>query len=237
MRSQTDSFPSRPCGKVSASAYTCPKPHGYFSCSRPELIALVPSNALRILDIGCGQGEFARGLRESRPASTLEIIGVEVSESAAETAANVVDELILGNVEQVALGYQDYFDCIVFGDVLEHLIDPWSMLRRAEGLLRTTGTVIASIPNVQHWRVIIDLMLGRWEYSEFGIMDSTHLRFFTRKSIYNLFAAGGFVVRQIFPLLVTKKAKIAHRVTGGLADPFLTRQYVVLAESARNRGA
>jgi O-antigen biosynthesis protein len=234
MRFETSSFSSPPRGNASASAFTYAKPQGYFSCSRPELVALVPSNALRILDIGCGQGEFARTLRASRPACTLEIVGVEVSESAAETAAGAVDELIIGNVEQVALGYEDYFDCIVFGDVLEHLVDPWSMLRRAEGLLHSTGTVIASIPNVQHWRVIIDLMLGRWEYREFGIMDSTHLRFFTRKSIQSLFTEGGFVVRHILPLLVTQKAKIAHRIAGGFVDPFLTRQYVVVARRARS---
>jgi len=105
-------------------------------------------------------------LRAARPQSKLEIVGVEVSESAGQIATQVLDRLVVGNAEQVELEYENYFDCVIFADVLEHLIDPWRMLRRARRFLRGDGTIVASIPNVQHWSVLAGLIggryLGRW---------------------------------------------------------------------------
>ena len=212
------------------AVHVSPKPQEYFSCSRPELAALVPSDAMRILDVGCAAGQLAGTLRANRPSVKLEIVGIEVSPEAARIAAATVDTVILGNIENISLDCGKYFDCIILGDVLEHLVDPWSALRKVETLVRDSGTVIASIPNVQHWRVIVDLIRGRWEYREFGIMDSTHLRFFTRNTIYNLFGGGGLLVTQISPLLTTTKAKIIHRIMAGVADSFLAHQYLVVAK-------
>src|ERR1700730_12448250 len=216
---------------VAREVCTYVKPEGYFYSTRPELIPLVPPTAVRILDVGCGEGSFARSLRAARTGSKLEIVGVEFCESAAEIAASAVDRLFVGDAEQVELRYENYFDCVVFADVLEHLIDPWRMLRRTRTLLQSNGTIIASIPNIQHWSVLANLMRGHWEYSEHGIMDNTHLRFFTKKSIRDLFTSTGFRLRTIFPLLsTTTRVKLARTVTLGLAIPFLTRQYLVVAE-------
>jgi 2-polyprenyl-3-methyl-5-hydroxy-6-metoxy-1,4-benzoquinol methylase len=205
------------------------KPNGYFSCRRNELIPLVPPDASRILEIGCAEGGFARSLRLARPTSRLEIVGVELFESAAKKAANVLDKVIVGNVEGIDLPYEDYFDCIVFADVLEHLVDPWRMLRRAKNLLRRDGVIVASIPNVQHSRVLLNLILGRWEYEQYGIMDSTHLRFFTRKTINTLFTSTGYELRRVSSILGSTRVKLLHLATVGLADPFVTRQYLVVA--------
>jgi 2-polyprenyl-3-methyl-5-hydroxy-6-metoxy-1,4-benzoquinol methylase len=211
-----------------------PKPEGYFSCTRPELVPLIPPHATRILEVGCGEGGFARTLRAARPGSKLEIVGLEASESAGEIASNVLDRLVVGNAEQVELDYENYFDCVVFADVLEHLVDPWKMLRRARTFLRGNGTIVASIPNVQHWSVLVDLIRGRWEYAQYGIMDSTHLRFFTKRSIRDLFVSTGFTPRTIAPLLgTTARAQIARLATAGLAVPFLARQYLVVADPKR----
>jgi len=212
-----------------AAAYSDDKPNGYFSCPRSDLIPLVPSNASRILEIGCAEGGLARSLRLARPASKLEIVGVELFESAAEKAAAVLDRVIVGNVEQIDLPYENYFDCVIFADVLEHLVDPWRMLRRAKTLLRRDGVIVASIPNVQHSRVLINLFFGRWEYEQFGIMDSTHLRFFTRKSIDTLFQSTGYELRRVSGLLGSTRVKLMHFATAGLADPFVTRQYLIVA--------
>jgi O-antigen biosynthesis protein len=214
-----------------AAVGTHVKPKGYFSCTRPELIPLVPPTATRILDVGCGEGGFARSLRAARSGSKLEIVGVEFCESAAEIAASAVDRLFVGNAEHVELRYENYFDCVIFADVLEHLIDPWRMLQRARTLLQPDGAIIASIPNVQHWSILANLIRGHWEYAEYGIMDSTHLRFFTRRSISDLFTSTGFRLRRIFPLLsTTTRVKIARLATASLAIPFLARQYLVVAE-------
>jgi 2-polyprenyl-3-methyl-5-hydroxy-6-metoxy-1,4-benzoquinol methylase len=216
----------RPSNDV-AAVYFDAKPNGYFSCPRSELIPLVPPDASRILEIGCGEGNFAKALRAARP--ELEIVGVELCESAARTASSVLDRVIVGNVERIDLPYEDYFDCVIFADVLEHLVDPWRMLRRAKNLLRREGAIVASIPNVQHSRVLINLILGRWEYEEYGIMDSTHLRFFTRKSIRSLFTSTGYELRHVSGLLGSTRVKLMHFATAGLADPFVTRQYLVVA--------
>jgi 2-polyprenyl-3-methyl-5-hydroxy-6-metoxy-1,4-benzoquinol methylase len=186
------------------------------------------------LEVGCGEGGFARTLRAARPGSKLEIVGLEASESAGEIASNVLDRLVIGNAEQVELDYENYFDCVVFADVLEHLVDPWKMLRRARTFLRGNGTIVASIPNAQHWSVLVDLIRGRWEYAQYGIMDSTHLRFFTKRSIRHLFVSTGFTPRTIVPLLGTSaRAQIARLATAGLAVPFLARQYLVVADPKR----
>jgi ubiquinone/menaquinone biosynthesis C-methylase UbiE len=209
------------------------KPQGYFSCDRPELVPLIPAEAMRILEVGCGEGRFATALRAARPKSRLEIVGVEVNEAAGRVARNVLDRLIVGNVEQLEVSYDSYFDCVVFSDVLEHLVDPWNMLRRARRFLKDGGQIVASIPNVQHWSVLANLLRGRWEYGEFGIMDNTHLRFFTRESIRHLFESTGFGVTEIRPLLgVTARARITRLATGGLAVPFLARQYLVVARKS-----
>lgn len=211
------------------AAYTYVKPEGYFSCPRTELVPLVPPTASRVLDIGCGDGEFARSLRAARQPSKLEIVGVELCEGPAQRAASALDSVIVGNVEQLDLPYEDYFDCVILADVLEHLIDPWSIVRRVKKLLRRHGHIVASIPNVQHWAVLAGLMLGNWEYCDFGIMDRTHLRFFTRKSIAALFNSNGFELPYLIPRIESPRAKMAHAATVGLADSFLARQYLVVA--------
>jgi ubiquinone/menaquinone biosynthesis C-methylase UbiE len=209
------------------------KPLGYFSCDRPELVPLIPAEATRILEVGCGEGRFANTLRAARPASRLEIVGVEVNEAAGQVARSVLDRLIVGNVEQLEVNYDNYFDCVVFADVLEHLVDPWNMLRRARRFLKDGGRIVASIPNVQHWSVLANLFRGRWDYAEYGIMDNTHLRFFTRTSIRNLFESTGFGAVEIRPMLgATVRARITRLATGGLAIPFLARQYLVVAQKS-----
>jgi O-antigen biosynthesis protein len=211
------------------AAYTYVKPEGYFSCPRTELVPLVPRKALRVLDIGCGEGGFAQSLRAARQPSRLEIVGVELCEGPAQRAASVLDTVIVGNVEQLDLPYEEYFDCVVLADVLEHLIDPWRLVRRVRRFLRRDGHVVASIPNVQHWAVLAGLMVGNWEYCDFGVMDRTHLRFFTRKSIKALFNSNGFELTCVIPRVESARAKMAHVATAGLADSMLARQYLVVA--------
>src|SRR4029453_8192260 len=100
------------------------KPEGYYACTRTELEPLVPTNATRILEFGCGEGGFARTLRAARPESGLEIVGVELDESAGKIAQRTLDRVIVGDAEQVELSYRNHFDCVIFADVLEHLVDP-----------------------------------------------------------------------------------------------------------------
>ena len=170
----------------------------YFDCPRPELQALVPETAQRLLDIGCGAGRFGESLKAKYG---LEVVGVEVDPAAAAKAKVRLDHVLVGDVESEAIDLPaDSFDVITAGDVLEHLRDPLHVLRRAHKWLRPNGRFIASIPNVQNQQVLRSLLAGNWTYQPAGLLDRDHLRFFTRREIEKLFFRAGYELQQIRPL-------------------------------------
>jgi SAM-dependent methyltransferase len=206
------------------------KPRDYYSHPRRELISLIPASAVRILEVGCAEGVFANSLRESRMPNCVEIVGVEMNPSAALKAEQCVDRVFVGSIENLELPFENYFDCVVFADVLEHLVDPWKTLEKIKGYLRPGGFVVASIPNVQHWRVILSLFRGEWEYTKEGTLDDTHLRFFTRKSIIDFFGTAEFAVREVRAHVPTPKGRQLNWMTARIVEAFLTFQYYVVAE-------
>ena len=146
----------------------------------------------RVLDVGCATGYLAEALS----ARGCTVSGVEFDAEAAEQARPHLERLVVGDIETMDLSEvfgEDRFDVIVFGDVLEHLRDPLSALRRAKALLTERGSVVASIPNIAHGSVRLALVAGRFDYQELGLLDSTHVRFFTRSSIEDLFREAGMV--------------------------------------------
>jgi 2-polyprenyl-3-methyl-5-hydroxy-6-metoxy-1,4-benzoquinol methylase len=167
----------------------------YFGESRPEMSPFVPSTCRRLLDIGCGAGTFGASLKQNRQ---IEIWGVELIDSVAKQAATRLDRVITGAFEPETNLPAGAFDCIVFNDVLEHMIAPEKALRYARTLLASGGTVLASIPNVRHLPVLWQLGIhGRWEYGDCGLLDKTHLRFFTRASITAMFKKEGYTVNSV----------------------------------------
>ena len=146
----------------------------------------------RVLDVGCATGYTAKVLR----GLGCEVSGVEYDEAMAAQARPHLDRLEVGDVEQldlVGLFGAGSFDAVVFGDVLEHLRDPVEVLRRCRPLLAAGGSVVASIPNVAHGSVRLALLHGRFDYTETGLLDRTHLRLFTRDAVLGLFADAGYV--------------------------------------------
>jgi 2-polyprenyl-3-methyl-5-hydroxy-6-metoxy-1,4-benzoquinol methylase len=137
-----------------------------------------------------------------------------------------------GNIEQldlpIAPGSIDVVLCL---DVLEHLVDPWTTAARLAKLLKPRGVLIASIPNVRHFRVVLPLLFrGRWEYGEFGLMDRTHLRFFTEQSARQLLRQAGLRVDDVRKSgleSLHKRAVIA--LSAGLLEPLLVFQYLIRA--------
>lgn len=171
------------------------KPRQYYQWVRPEMQECVPSECKRILDVGCGEGAFGESLKRMRG---VEVYGVEPTNSAAVVASKRLDSVIQGFFGQELPIPTQYFDCIVFNDVLEHMTDPEAALRYAKTLLRPGGTVVASIPNISYLPVVRDLIFrDRWEYVDAGTLDRTHLRFFTHTSIKNMFEREGFRVATI----------------------------------------
>jgi 2-polyprenyl-3-methyl-5-hydroxy-6-metoxy-1,4-benzoquinol methylase len=167
----------------------------YFVDARPEMLSFVPTNCRRLLDVGCGTGTFGASLKQDRP---VEVWGVEPFASAAVKAAGKLDRVITGPFGPETDLPVGTFDCIVFNDVLEHMVAPDQALRYAKTLLSAGGTILASIPNVRYLPVLWQLAVcGRWDYEDCGVLDKTHLRFFTRSSLLRMFQDEGYTVKSI----------------------------------------
>jgi 2-polyprenyl-3-methyl-5-hydroxy-6-metoxy-1,4-benzoquinol methylase len=167
----------------------------YFHGERHEMLSLVPLHSSTILEVGCGSGNFGKLLKER---SSVQVWGIEMEEQAAAIANQKLDKVICEGFSRKLNLPAKSFDCIVFNDVLEHLIDPFDALLYCKELLRPNGAVVASIPNVRYFHNIISLVLyGNWEYADEGILDRTHLRFFTYHSILNMFERLGYSVESI----------------------------------------
>ncbi len=171
------------------------KPDQYYQNVREDLIPLIPEDAQSILDVGCASGQTGRFLKETRH---VFVSGIESNPVVADQARGVLDDVVTGDIESMCIPYQKgSFDCIVFADVLEHLVDPLSVLKKLKPCLKDGGTLVASIPNVQFLGVVNHLIEGNWTYQKEGILDETHLRFFTFKEIKKLIEAAGFEITQI----------------------------------------
>jgi 2-polyprenyl-3-methyl-5-hydroxy-6-metoxy-1,4-benzoquinol methylase len=165
----------------------------YYQQPRYEVAALVPSDALRVLDVGCAEGILGQHLLERGAA---EVVGIEQVAAVARRAETRLTRVLCGDVATVDLPEDlGRFDCIIFADVLEHLADPVAVLRRFLPLLADGGTIVASIPNVRHHAILHMLAEGHWSYQDSGIMDRTHLRFFTLKEIQALFDGLGLDIK------------------------------------------
>lgn len=175
------------------------KSASYYENVRNDLIPLIPMDAKCILEVGCAAGMTGRELKKR---SGVFVAGIELNAKAAEAAKTVLDDVVQGSIEEIDLPYSDgSFDCVLFADVLEHLVDPLSALLKVRRLLKKDGTVVASIPNVQFHGVIHKLIEGNWTYEKEGILDETHLRFFTYKEIVKLFDRAGYTIQTVEEVL------------------------------------
>lgn len=167
------------------------------------------------------------------------IAGVELVPEAAERAKQNMDEVVCGDIETMALPWrEETFDALVFADVLEHMVDPWRVLGQLAKLLRPGGIAVASIPNVQNHRVVRNLLRGKWEYSDSGLMDRGHMRFFTWEGIVGLFNGAGLDVvdrRCLYNLKLRRR--IMMWLTFGKIEPFLVRQYLVVGRKPETQSA
>jgi methionine biosynthesis protein MetW len=157
-----------------------------------KIISMI-GKGLRVLDVGCGSGNLGKYLKEKL---NCYVVGIEVDEEAAKIASKFYDEIIIADVEQLQeLKYpQKYFDAIIMADILEHLKRPDLLLIKLKQYLKTDGKLIASLPNVARLENRLKLLFGKFEYQETGILDKTHLRFFTLKTAKKLFESTGYKI-------------------------------------------
>jgi 2-polyprenyl-3-methyl-5-hydroxy-6-metoxy-1,4-benzoquinol methylase len=157
------------------------------------VVSLVPPRA-RVLEFGCATGYMSEVLRAQLGCA---VTGVEISPEAAAIAADHCDQVIVGDAE--VLDYDDLlgeerFGAVLFADVLEHLRDPGALLRRVRPFISEEGVVVASVPNVAHASVRLALLGGEFRYRDTGLLDDTHIRFYTRESIQDLFEGSGYAI-------------------------------------------
>ncbi len=201
----------------------------YYFSIRHDLVDLIPPGTKRILEVGCAGGMTGKRLKEK---GFQEVVGIECIEEIGQQGEMYYDRLFIGDVENVELPYEKgHFDCILYPDVLEHLRDPWKTIKKHNALVKNDGIILCSIPNVRHYRVIKKLVFkGKWEYQDDGIMDKTHLRFFTLSSIIELLIDAGFEpAHMVKKPSAAKWLKIANRLSGGGLIDCLVRQYIILA--------
>jgi GT2 family glycosyltransferase/2-polyprenyl-3-methyl-5-hydroxy-6-metoxy-1,4-benzoquinol methylase len=172
-----------------------PKDRAYFEWDRPDVLAMIPETARRMLDLGCGGGRLGAHLKQRQP---CEVWGVERDAAAAERARSRLDQVETGDVSDPALSFPaQTFDAIVCADILEHLRRPQDLLRRCREWLAPGGRLIASLPNIQHHSVLTGLLEGNFTYEPAGLLDEDHVRCFTRREIEKLLERSGFQVETL----------------------------------------
>ncbi|MBI3587560.1 MAG: class I SAM-dependent methyltransferase, partial [Ignavibacteriales bacterium] len=208
------------------------KQMSYYGVDRPEVLRLIPTNVRRLLDVGCGSG--ATGYAAKQLLGAREVIGIELFEAAAQMAKTKLDQVIVGDIEQLNLNFpQAHFDCILCADVLEHTKDPWKALRTLRNFLHDDGVLIASIPNIRHVRPLFKIVFDRFEYEESGILDKTHLRFFTLHTIKKMLSETGFQITKIDTNWGGSwKSRLFNICTLGLLQKFLIYQFLITAKKA-----
>ncbi len=207
------------------------KPDDYFALNRVDMIPFIPKTVTKVIEFGCGEGNFVLRLAKDFGA---EAWGVEIEEEPSRIAATRLHKVIqkdaLASIDDLP---ENYFDVAVFNDVLEHLVDPQLVLSSLKSKIVPGGVVVASIPNVRFYRNFFDLVFkGNWNYEEFGILDRTHLRFFTKKSIRKLFEPAGYSIETIKGISRSRSFRpvLASILTLGAWSDIAFLQFAVVAK-------
>lgn len=169
------------------------KDQKYYSVERIDLLQIVPNLYGSILDVGCGAGATMAYLTEQ---GIKDVTGIEYVESACQEARRKGLNVLRADLEKDNIDFNNKrFDFILFADILEHLYDPWTALKKFKDHLKDDGMILISIPNMKHYRILKKLIFrDEWAYQEFGILDFTHIRFFTKKEAIKLINDAGFKI-------------------------------------------
>jgi SAM-dependent methyltransferase len=203
-----------------------------YDSDRRELFPFLPQTARTLLDVGCGSGAFGRLLRSRCP--DMELWAIEPDPASARAAEDGFDRVIQGEFPNTKIP-NEKFDVVLCADVLEHMREPEKALPACKDVMAPGGVLVASIPNVRNWRDVLWPLLrhGKWTYTERGILDRTHLRFFTRSSVHSLFVDNGWSVAAVAGINMRRREKLLSVLSGHLLDDFLFPQYVVIARPRR----
>lgn len=206
------------------------KAPAYFSGARIDFVRRLPRDATAsILEVGCGTG--ATGALALASGRAQRYTGIELFERAADEARKVLTEVITGDVERLELDFgPTTFDALILSEVLEHLIEPQRTLEKLLKSLRPGGLILASSPNIAHWRVIRELIHGRFNLVDQGVFDRTHMRWFTPSTFAAMFQDAGLRVESIGPVTpFSDRTELISRLTKGRYDHLFMTQIQVAA--------
>lgn len=194
----------------------------------------------KILDVGCGEGALGKYLKQHKQAA---VFGIDISNQAIKQAQKNLDQAFTLNIETDNLPFpQKSFDVIICADILEHLFNPLAVLKKLKSFLKNKGIFILSIPNIANIKIRSNLLLGRFDYQKDGIMDESHLRFFTCKTSQKLVADAGlkilaldyspgfaffFLKGRVLKIKILKN--LLHRLTK-LSPSLFCRQFIIIAQ-------
>jgi 2-polyprenyl-3-methyl-5-hydroxy-6-metoxy-1,4-benzoquinol methylase len=210
----------------------------------PDLLQLIPIQSKKIIEVGCSSGALAREFKKI--SSTCYWLGVEIDSNYAEMAKRHCDKSMALNIENAPESFwkeAKNADCWIFGDTLEHLKDPWALLKLIKENISEKGSIVACIPNAQHWSLQAKLSIGDFRYETSGLLDKTHLRWFTRQTIIEMFDQLGFQIEAGMPRIFNEPNReiflpiIEQMAVAAGADPqvavtdALPLQYVIRAVS------
>jgi len=210
--------------------------------SHAAMLRMVGFNK-RVLEAGCASGHVS----EKLSAQGCTVVGIEIDASVVEPAKQWLERVIVGNFDDASLWQElkgELFDAILFGDVLEHLKDPLTTLRESLRFLKPSGTVVISVPNIAHADVKIALIKGKFPYSDDGLLDRTHLTFFTKESLLKLVKDAGLVEVEIFrvtlPVFHTEvgveKGDVDDQVLEALLEERESETYQFVIKAVRDNG-
>jgi 2-polyprenyl-3-methyl-5-hydroxy-6-metoxy-1,4-benzoquinol methylase len=203
------------------------KPENYFSNVREDVFPLLPEKCSELLELGCAEGRTSEALKKRYGCRAT---GVEYDEAQGQSARSRLDSVTIGNAETVEIP-GGKFDLILCLDVLEHLVDPWAVVAKLVERMTPDGSVIISVPNVQHYKTSFGVLLGNWTYTPSGALDVTHLRFFVRSTAESMLTNAGLKI-DVVRCNYGRLAGIADNLTFGLFRGLLAFQYIIRARKA-----
>lgn len=199
----------------------------YYHNGRPSLAAMVPLESQNILDIGCGRGFLGGYLKDISPGRT--VCGIDMDLANCQSSAPILDQVFHADATAFELPMAPKnFDCIILADVIEHVIDPVSLISRYKPFLKRDGCFLLSIPNMRHRSAIWRILTKGWHYDDCGLFDRTHLRFYSRASMLELLSLCDLSVTRMEGYRGSKD-RLLNATTFGMFEEFLTFQYYIQA--------
>jgi len=208
------------------------KGNQYFSNIRKELLDLIPKENRNgnILEIGAGGGDTLIYAKRNNYAKS--IYGIELCKiEGSLQESDELNDFVIGDIEKIDINFNIKFDVIICGDVLEHLVDPYNIISKLKKNLKKDGVIIASLSNIRQIFILKDILInGDFRYTDAGILDKTHLRFFCKKNMINLFEDNNLIVKKIISNsnLIGKTTKKINKLTFNIFDEFLAVQYYLV---------